>query len=162
MRCFWYSPPRSMTRTSTFVATMNSSRSPATPLAKKVNIHGTSKLGCTFARFLVSGGINTAATYALYWMLLHSVHYQVAYAISYVVGIAVSYVLNLKFVFTSRHSNKKAVIFPLVYLLNYVCGAIAVHIIVKVAGWSASIAPLAAIALTIPITFLLTRKVLNE
>lgn len=95
-------------------------------------------------------------------MLLHFFHYQVSYAISYVVGIALSYALNLKFVFASRHSTKKAAIFPLVYLLNYVCGAITVHIIVKVAGWSASIAPLAAIALTIPMTFVLTRKVLDE
>lgn len=114
----------------------------------------------TAIRFLASGVLNTIATFGLYWFLLLWVHYQVAYAVSYVAGIALGYMLNVKFVFGVRHSLRKAVLFPFVYLINYICGAGVVALVVNVLRWDARAAPLIAILLTLPLTFLLTRRLL--
>jgi putative flippase GtrA len=111
-------------------------------------------------RFLLSGGLNTLLTFCLYWLLLLWVHYQVAYAVSYVAGIALGYLLNVKFVFRVRHSMRKAALFPFVYLINYVCGAAIVALVVNVLRWDVRVAPLIAILLTLPLTFLLTRRLL--
>lgn len=40
-----------------------------------------------FARFLVSGGFNTALTYGVYLLLLNVVPYKISYTIAYISGI---------------------------------------------------------------------------
>ena len=57
-----------------------------------------------FARFVAAGVVNTAASYAIYLLLLPFVDYQLAYAIAYVAGIATQYVLHSRFVFAQPMS----------------------------------------------------------
>ena len=47
-----------------------------------------------FARFVVSGALNTALTYALFVALELAMPYLVAYAIAYAAGIALSYAVT--------------------------------------------------------------------
>lgn len=114
----------------------------------------------TIARFLLSGGINTAATFALYWLLLFWLSYPTAYATSFVAGIVLSYVLNTRFVFRTDFQLRKAILFPLVYLAAYFAGAVTLDFSVQQLGLPVSLAPLASICVTIPLTFVLTRLVL--
>lgn len=112
-------------------------------------------------RFLLGGALNTLATLLLYWLLMRFVHYQLAYLASYCAGILLSYVLNTRFVFRARHSWLKFVLFPLVYLVTYAIGALVLKVAVDYLGVPAGIAPLVSIAATLPVSFLLTRVLLQ-
>lgn len=106
-----------------------------------------------FVRFLISGGLNTLGTYVLYLALLQLLPYWLSYAIAFVCGIALAYALNRFFVFGAPRSEKKAAMLPLVYLAQYLVGALIVYVWVDLLHMSAALAPLASIAITIPLTF---------
>ncbi|HIE4563170.1 TPA: GtrA family protein [Stenotrophomonas maltophilia] len=116
----------------------------------------------TIVRFLISGGINTGATFALYWLLLLWLDYRFAYAISFICGIALSYVLSTRFVFRTSFSWAKVVMFPLVYLVTYAAGACVLDLSVRRLGVPAHLAPFVSICVTLPLTFLLSRFVLTR
>lgn len=111
-------------------------------------------------RFLVSGAANTAASYLLYLALQLAMPYQAAYAISFAAGIALAYALNVRFVFRATHTRAKALAFPLVYLFQYVAGALLLALLVERLGVAQELAPLVVVAVTIPVTFVLTRMLL--
>ncbi|QOD91384.1 GtrA family protein [Lysobacter sp. CW239] len=112
-------------------------------------------------RFLIGGGFNTAATLILYWLLLRFIHYQGAYLLSYCAGILLSYLLNTCYVFRVRHNWLTFAAFPLVYVVVYALGALTLKIAVDYLHVPDSIGPLASIAVTMPISFLLTRALLQ-
>lgn len=113
-------------------------------------------------RFLVSGAANTATTYLLYVLLLDWIGYAASYTISYAVGIVLAYFLNCLFVFRSKLSLGKFLSFPLVYLVQYLGGMALLYLLVDVAGMNPKIAPALVIAATIPVTFLLSRRILRD
>lgn len=110
-----------------------------------------------FVRFLISGGVNTLGTYLLYVALLMVMPYWLSYAIAFVSGIALAYVLNRLFVFGAPRSEKKAAMLPLVYLAQYGLGALIVYLWAGMLGWPAAFAPLASIAISVPLTFAASR-----
>jgi putative flippase GtrA len=112
-----------------------------------------------FVRFILVGGANTLAAYAVYLLLLHWVRYELAYAIGYVVGIAIAYALSTTFVFRQPMRKRSAARFPLVYVIQFVISLGLLRLAVEgfaVPRWCALAV---SIALTIPITFLLSRAV---
>jgi len=115
----------------------------------------------TIARFLAGGALNTGSTFVLYWLLLLVVEYRVAYAISFVAGILLSYVINTRFVFRARHSMRKVVLFPLVYLAGYLAGALVLQLSVAHFGVDARVAPLISVCATLPLTYILSKLVLT-
>lgn len=112
-----------------------------------------------FVRFIISGGLNTVVTYGIYLVLLQQMSYQVSYTIAYVFGILLSYVLSRVFVFQSHKGLKSVLLFPLVYLVQYGAGILILWFCIDMMGINQKIAPLIVIAITIPITFLLSRFV---
>ena len=114
-----------------------------------------------FARFLVSGVGNTLATYAIYLALLNVFDYRIAYTMAYLVGILFAYWIGLKFVFRERGSWAKLGRFPLVYGVQYVVGVAVVVGVVDGLGMPAALGPIAAVAVSIPMTFLLSRWILT-
>lgn len=119
------------------------------------------RFNSAFARFLVTGLFNTAITYALYLLFLQFMAYQLAYSVVFVLGILISYVLNAGFVFRTRMTLKTLARFPLVYGLQYALGMGLVVVLVEFAGVAAWLAPLCAIAITVPITFLLSKSIFS-
>ena len=113
-------------------------------------------------RFLVAGGINTIVAYATYLALLHWMRYEVAYAIGYTVGIIVSYVLNALFVFRQPMHARSATCFPLVYVAQFVAGLLLLRIAVEGLGIPRWLALAASIAVTMPMTFLLSRWIIRR
>jgi putative flippase GtrA len=109
------------------------------------------------ARFLMSGGFNTALTYGMYLGLLTVLSYQVSYTISYVSGIVMAYVLNRFFVFKSHQGLKSALMMPLIYLVQYSLSLLILWLWVEKLQLDSRLAPLAAIVLTLPITFALSK-----
>lgn len=113
-------------------------------------------------RFLISGAINTGATYAVYLGLLPYMEYQSAYGVAFVSGIALSYLLNVRFVFRVRPNWRSALLFPLVYVIQYLVGLAVLQIAVEHFSIPREYALLTSIAVSIPLTFLLTRTLLHR
>lgn len=120
------------------------------------------KLDLAFARFLITGLFNTAITYVLYLLFLQFMAYQLAYSVVFVLGILISYVLNAGFVFRARMTLGTLARFPLVYVAQYALGMGLVVVLVEFAGVAAWLAPLCAIAVTVPLTFVLSRFIFTK
>lgn len=113
----------------------------------------------SFARFLISGGVNTAVTYAMYLGLLQVIDYKTAYTIAYVTGIMLAFLINRLFVFRTHRGWRSLVTFPFVYLAQYLVGIAVVWAWVAHFHLPAAAAPLLAIVITVPMTFVLSRLV---
>lgn len=111
-------------------------------------------------RFLIGGAINTIATLVAYWSLLTVMSYPVAYTVSFVAGIISGFAINTVFVFRAPWNWRKLLAFPLVHGVNYLCGMLVVAVSVRFLGIDAWLAPLLAIAATLPINYLMTKFVI--
>ena len=60
---------------------------------------GTNGIDARYARFLVAGTLNTAASDAVYLLRLNVADYRVACGAAYVAGLAGGYWANARFVF---------------------------------------------------------------
>lgn len=115
-----------------------------------------------FSRFLLSGGFNTLVTYGAYLLLLKFLPYSTSYTIAYVGGIILAYALNRFFVFGTHQGVKSVLLFPLVYLAQYLTSLVVLWIWVEMLSFDERAAPLAAIIITVPLTFILTKYVFSE
>lgn len=113
-------------------------------------------------RFLVSGGVNTVTTYAIYLLLGQFLRYQVAYTVTYVIGIALGYLLNAFWVFKSAPTVKSAVAYPVVYMGQYALGIGLLSVFVDVFDVDKRIAPVLVIAITLPLMFVLSKFVFKK
>lgn len=111
-------------------------------------------------RFLVVGGLNTLATLCIYWLLLPHVEYAVAYTISFIAGILSGYALNTCVVFKARWSWRRLMAFPFVHVVNYILGMGVIWLAVGVSGLDARLGPVVAVVVTLPVNFLLTRRLI--
>ena len=116
----------------------------------------------SFARFLVSGGFNTALTFSLYLLLLNITSYRVSYTIAYLSGILLAFALNRFFVFKSHRGVRSVILFPLVYVFQYFASMLILWIWIEQMSLSPRIAPLIAIILTLPMTYILLRFVFQK
>lgn len=114
------------------------------------------------ARFVIVGALNTGITYAVYLLVLPALDYSAAYAVSYVIGIGIAYFLNARFVFKVNASWRTLVLFPLVYVVQYLFGWAVLSLAIEKFAISREFALLFSIALSIPLTFLLSRKILTR
>lgn len=124
-----------------------------------VNSIRVSILNNPFMRFLVSGGINTVTTWIMYLVLLNFVAYKISYTISYVIGIIFAYAINRFFVFKSHRGLSSVILFPFVYLFQYLFGLLIVWIWVEMLKMGVVFAPIISIVVSIPITYFLTKYV---
>ncbi len=120
------------------------------------------RLHVVVLRFLIGGALNTGATLILYWILLRFFHYQAAYLTSYCAGVLLSYALNTRYVFRARHSWMKFAAFPLIYLIVYALGALTLKVAVGTLHVPVAFGPIVSIIVTLPISFLLTRALLQR
>jgi putative flippase GtrA len=114
-----------------------------------------------FAVFLFVGGLNTAVTYGIYLGLLLAVSYPIAYSGSYIAGIFISYCLNAWLVFREPLRLASALRYPIVYGVQYVAGLGLLYLAVEVLHLSKKLAPLGVVAVSVPLTFFLSRFVIR-
>ena len=114
-----------------------------------------------FVRFVWVGLVNTAAGYLLYLLLLHFLSYTVSYALVYAAGIFISYALNSRFVFHQPLALRKALRFPAVYAVQYALSALTLWAAVELFAVDPRVAFLLAVALTVPVVFLLCRRIIR-
>lgn len=111
--------------------------------------------------FLLVGTINTVATYAIYLLLLLVFNYWGAYTGASAIGIFLSYSLNTLFVFRAKWSWGRLAAYPLVYVIQYALGMMSLGLLIEIAGVSEKIAPLFVVILTIPVTYLVSRRIIR-
>jgi len=114
-----------------------------------------------FARFLIVGGANTLAAYAVYLLLLPWMRYEFAYAIGYVVGITVAYALSATFVFRQPMRKRSAARFPLVYAVQFLISLGLLRLAIEIFAIPQWLALAVSVVLTIPITFALSRWIVR-
>jgi len=114
-----------------------------------------------FIKFLGAGVINTIASYVVYVLLVLFLSYQISYAIAFLFGILLSFVLNTKYVFEVEQTIKKFVLFPLVYLVQYLLGAFMMNIIVEIIGVNKIFAPIVVSVCLLPVSYVLSKKILH-
>jgi putative flippase GtrA len=112
------------------------------------------------ARFIAVGALNTGITYLLYLALLRIVPYMVAYTVVFLIGIVISYYLNAKMVFRASMTVHSALTYPAVYLVQYVLGVSLLYLLVSRFRVAKEIASLVVVAVSVPVTFVLSRIIL--
>lgn len=115
-----------------------------------------------FGRFLFSGCVNTGVAYSVYLLLLNVMPYRLAYTLCYVAGVMVSYLLQTRWVFRKQASLKSFLAYPLVYVAQWLLGVVLLGIFVERLAIPKSLAPLAVIAATVPMTFVLSRFIIRR
>lgn len=122
-----------------------------------------SLLGNDKARFLVAGTSTTALSYAIYLVLLYGgLRPETAYVISYLTGYVWSYFVTSTWVFRAPLSWASFMRYPLVYLLQAVTAFLLFKLLVRWAGIPAALAPLVVILLTVPLTYLTSRAIIQK
>lgn len=114
-----------------------------------------------FVSFVFWGAVNSLTSYLVYAVLLRVLPYLAAYSIAYFTGILLSYFLNSRFVFKQELRLRKALKYPLVYVVQYVLGAASLYLLVHFLKLNKLLAPLVVMAMLVPITFLLSRKIVK-
>lgn len=110
--------------------------------------------------FAVTGILSTLIMFGLYVILYQLINYQYAYLIAYTISVIALYFMN-KLVFKGSMSLKTVLQFPLIYLLQYVLGALSIKFIVGL-GFSVTYAPIVIVIILLPVTFILNRFVFSK
>lgn len=114
------------------------------------------------SRFAVVGVINTAVYYGLYLLLRLAVPYLAAHLVATAIAMVGSFFMNTYWTFETKPTWKKFAVFPLTNLTNYVVSTVGVVVLVEFAKMDERVAPIVAALVAIPVTFLLSRKILLE
>lgn len=112
------------------------------------------------ARFVLVGGANTLVYYVVYRLLLLGLPYLPAHVLAYGVGIVFSFFANSLFTFGVRPTWRRFLTFPLTTVFNFVVVTAGSVLLVEQDWLDERWATLVMTLLAIPVTFLLTRRVL--
>lgn len=115
-----------------------------------------------FNRFLVSGTVNTALSYAVYLVLLRVTSYELAYIVSYILGLGFGYYLNSRWVFFKSSTKLKIALYPIAYLPQLIIGTLLLRLISEGLGVPPSLSAIFVIILSVPINFLAVRWVMHQ
>lgn len=113
-------------------------------------------------RFALVGGVNTATFYGFYLTLHPWLPYFAAYTVAFVLSMIGSFFLNTYFTYRTRPTWRKFLLFPLTNLTNFVVTSVGVFVLVEWFHVGERIAPLAAAVVAIPVTFVLSRRILTH
>lgn len=113
-------------------------------------------------RFLVVGGINTGITYGLYCVLVYWWHPQLAWLTVFLLGLALGFYGHTRLVFNGRLGHRKAVGYTLLQLLLYGLSSSLIFSAMHLGGLGPRAAAAVAIAINVPISFLLSRRILSD
>ena len=112
-------------------------------------------------QFLIFGGLNTALTYGVYLLLNSVISYQAAYIAAYITGVVFSYLYNSLIVFKVAVSWRGIMMYPMVYFIQYIAAALILGFLVEGSYFSEKLAPLIVAIVMIPITYLLSKFMLE-
>ncbi len=128
-----------------------------------------------FLRFLVTGTINTAASWAVYLLFNRFLPYLAAYSVAYCFGMCFTYYMNTRWVFRVPMKWRTFMQFPVIFVIRYCLDLSVLFVLVNTlpvpTGFSPFInnllnpevyGPLVTILITMPVGFLMSRFVLKK
>lgn len=130
-------------------------------IMEKLQVRARRLLAYEQVKFIVAGGINTLSTLVIYWILLPFTEYRIAFTASYICGIVISYFLNNYFVFNTRPRTTTVLMYPLIYLIQYMAGIAILWLWVDFLNLPANLGALTVALTMMPLAFLLIRFVLR-
>ncbi|MDF1604299.1 GtrA family protein [Nocardioides sp. YIM 152315] len=113
------------------------------------------------ARFLVVGGINTLATYALFIVLATMMPAWLAYTLAYVLGLVWVVLGTSRFVFGAA-SRSRLLAFAAWYVMVYLVGRLVLHLLDPAGGRELLVATVVLMMATVPLSFLGGRILLHR
>jgi putative flippase GtrA len=113
-------------------------------------------------RFLVVGGLNTGFTYGLYCLLVIWWHPQLAWLSVVAIGLALGFYSHTRLVFNGRLGHRKAVAYTLMHLMLYALSSAVIFLSMHIAEVGPRVAAAVAIVINLPITFVLSRRILSD
>lgn len=111
--------------------------------------------------FAITGTLSTLLMFILYVGFNKIMNYQYSYFIAYCISVIALYFMNILFVFNGRVSIQNFLKFPLIYLLQYLVGAVSLKFIVRL-GFPVTYAPIVVVIVLLPVTFVLNRIVFRK
>ncbi|MDW0110573.1 GtrA family protein [Sporosarcina aquimarina] len=116
-----------------------------------------------FITFAIVGVINTATYYSFYLLGLKTLGlaYMIAHFSAVVLSMIISFFLNSYITYKVKPTWKKFLMYPITQLVNIVVTAILLYILVDGLHVNSTIAPIGALIITVPVTFVVTGKVLK-
>ncbi|MBB5179724.1 putative flippase GtrA [Planomicrobium koreense] len=121
------------------------------------------RLNTEFNRFVVVGVINTLTYYSIY-LLLHKgagLPYLLAHVLGFLISLNVSFFLNSYVTYKVKPTLKKYLYFPLTQVVNMSVSTVLIYVFVEFMHLSSNIAPFAAVLFTVPITFLVSSRIMK-
>lgn len=117
-----------------------------------------------FTRFVIVGGLNTANYYLIYLLCYNILgwHYLLSHITGFLISFVISFFLNVYFTYKVKPSWSKFLKFPLTQVVNMSVSSGLVYVFIEWFQINGNIAPLAAVFFTVPITFLVTSKILKN
>lgn len=117
-----------------------------------------------FTRFIFVGVINTLSYYSIYLVLhnLFSLPYLLAHIVGFLISLNISFFLNCYVTYRIRPTWKKYFYFPLTQVVNMSVSTALIFIFVEFLKLNSNIAPFAAVLFTVPITFIVSSKILKD
>ncbi len=116
-----------------------------------------------FITFAIVGVINTATYYAFYLLGLKGLGlaYMISHFSAVILSMIISFFLNSSITYKVKPTLKKFLMYPITQLVNVVVTAILLYLLVDGLHVNSAIAPLGALIITVPVTFIVTGKVLK-
>ncbi|KAB2332145.1 GtrA family protein [Cytobacillus depressus] len=116
-----------------------------------------------FLRFVIVGVVNTLHYYVLYMACLHILefHYILSHTIGFLFSLIGSFLLNTMYTYKVKPTWSRFLRFPFTQAFNTIATAVLLFIFVDLFHISSSLAPIAAVFITVPMTFILTRRILK-
>lgn len=112
-------------------------------------------------RFTGVGVLNTLLYFELFTLLNIISKYLVAHIIAFLIGALISYFLTTMYTFENKISLKTFISFPLTFLPNFILSTVGTFILVSLNLICEEYASLLTMLLAVPITFIVSRKLLK-
>lgn len=121
------------------------------------------RLNTEFTRFIVVGVINTITYYSIYLLLLKGagLPYLLAHVLGFIISLNVSFFLNSYVTYKVKPTIKKYLYFPLTQIVNISVSTALIYLFVEFIRLSSNIAPFAAVLFTVPITFIVSSRIMK-
>lgn len=121
------------------------------------------RLNTEFNRFVVVGVINTITYYSIYLMLHKGagLPYLLAHVLGFIISLNVSFFLNSYVTYKVKPTIKKYLYFPLTQVVNISVSTALIYVFVEFIHLSSNIAPFAAVLFTVPITFIVSSRIMK-
>lgn len=117
-----------------------------------------------FTRFILVGCINTVHYYTIYLLCLQLLHfhYFLSHALGFVISLVGSFFLNAYFTYKIKPTVAKFIRFPLTQIVNTLLSTILLFVLIEGLRINSHFAPLISMFFTVPITFIITGRILKS